>query len=362
MSEQKVAHFERFELESGQVLNAVEVAYRTWGQLNDRRDNAFVVFHSLTGDADITGWWGPLIGPGRAVDTNRYFVICANLLGSCYGTTGPSTHNPDLGRSWQADFPVPTVRDNVRLQQQLVRQLGVKRVDSVLGGSLGGMLALEWAAMDPDLGHVIAVSTSGRHSAWCIAWSESQRQAIYSDPNFNGGYYSAASPPSGGLAAARMMALLSYRTPDSFTARFGRETVKDEGAEAQFTVQSFLDYQGEKLVRRFDANSYVRLSQTANTHDLSRNRGKYEDVLAGIEQPALIVGINTDILFPLSEQRELADGLPNATLEVIHSSHGHDAFLIEGDRLNTIIWRWLHGKTPAQRTSSSASLNPCVSI
>jgi len=205
------------------------------------------------------------------------------------------------------------------------------------------------------------VSTSGRHSAWCIAWSESQRQAIYADPNFKGGFYSAASPPSGGLAAARMMALLSYRTPDSFSARFGRETVKGAGDEARFTVQSYLDYQGEKLVRRFDANSYVRLSQTANTHDLARGRGKYEDVLAGIEQPALIVGINSDVLFPISEQRELADGLPNATLEVIHSSHGHDAFLIEGETLNSIIRRWLHGKTPAHRPSPSVPLTSCVS-
>lgn len=360
-----------FLLDCDTELTDVKVSYQTWGTLNEEADNAFVVFHSLTGDANAKGWWPELIGPGCAVDTDRYFVICANLLGSCYGTTGPTSINPTTGEPWRADFPLVSVRDNVRLQRALVAHLGVKRVACVLGGSLGGMLALEWAVMDPTLGSVVAVATSGRHSAWCIAWSEAQRQAIYADPQWNDGYYAPDRPPAGGLAAARMMAMLSYRNPASFAQRFGREAPPVSSSTAEYSVQSYLHHQGSKLVDRFDANSYVRLSQTANSHDLSRDRGEYKDVLASIEQPVLVVGIDSDVLFPVEEQRELAEFIPNASLRVLSSTHGHDAFLLEGKALNQAVTSWLDarsGRNPNRNSGArSESKRPqktsaCISI
>ncbi len=354
-------------LESGRTLKGVEVAYDTWGRLNDAADNAIVVCHSLTGDSHVPTWWPGLIGSGAPIDTDRYFVVCANMLGSCYGTTGPSSTNPETGRPYRADFPVPTIRDGVRLHRRLMDRLGVRRVHAAIGGSLGGMQVLEWgfervgAKERPELGeleqsepegdhrapegkqddsfksepfvqHLIPVATSGRHSAWCIAWSESQRQAIYADPAWNGGNYSAAHEPRQGLGAARMMAMLSYRTQASFERRFGTNTA---------TVQSYLHHQGKKLVDRFDANSYVRLSHSANTHDVGRGRGNYNAVLARLTQPTLVIGVDSDVLFPLREQEELARIMPNAELAIIKSEHGHDGFLLETPQLGALLRDWL---------------------
>ena len=342
MSELKIHTLESFELEDGTILTDVDLAYRTWGTLNAARSNVVVACHSLTGDSNVENWWAPLFGPGRTLDTNKYFIVCVNLLGSCYGSTGPTTIDPDTGSTYSGAFPVTTVRDNVRIQRRLLDEIGIDGVEATIGSSLGGMIALEWALIDPKLRRVIAIATSGRHSAWCIGWSEAQRQAIYADPNWNDGFYSAASPPDGGLAAARMMAMLSYRNPTSFRDRFARDIVP---AEDSFSVETYLRYQGKKLIDRFDANSYVRLSQMSNSHDVSRGRGEYEKVLASIEQEVLVVGIDSDVLFPLNEQEELAEHIPNAVLEVVHSSHGHDAFLLEADTLNRKITRWLVGKT-----------------
>lgn len=349
-----------FTLESGFVLRQVEVAYRTWGTLNETGDNAVVVFHSMTGDSDATSWWGSLVGPDRAVCTLSNFVICANLLGSCYGTTGPTSLNPDTGETYRASFPICTVRDQVRLHLELVEYLGVQQVRQVVGGSLGGFMALEWAVLDPNVAEVIAVATSGRHSAWCIGWTEVQRQAIYADPNWNGGFYTSEVQPDAGLATARMMAMMSYRNTSSFGARFGRAAAAEKDntdslraaapsippeTRANFSVETYLRYQGQKLVSRFDANSYVRLTQTSNSHDLARDRGEYIDVLGSIKARVLVVGVDTDILFPLEEQKELAQAIPQATLEVITSPHGHDGFLLEGDTLNHIVKNWLSGST-----------------
>jgi homoserine O-acetyltransferase/O-succinyltransferase len=342
MSNRLIQSFDAVELESGQSLSGVEVAYQTWGALNNERNNAVVVFHSMSGDSDAASWWNAIVGPGRAICTNTYFVICANLLGSCYGTTGPTSINPATGKAYRGDFPVCTVRDQVQLQRRLLEELGVREVECVIGGSLGGFLALEWAVLDPTLKKVVAVTSSGRHSAWCIGWTEAQRQAIFTDPNWNEGNYEPDQPPAAGLANARMIAMLSYRNPASFSARFGRERVPSENnKELAFSVETYLRYQGGKLVDRFDANSYVRLTQTSNSHDLSRGRGSYLDVLRSIRQQVLIVGVDSDILFPLEEQQELADGIPNAEFAIIESPHGHDAFLLEGETLNAIVKKWL---------------------
>lgn len=354
MSDLRTHLIDSVELESGRVLQNVQVAYQTWGTLNAERNNAVVVFHSMTGDSNAASWWGSILGPGRAICTRTQFVICANLLGSCYGTSGPTSINPTTGVAYGSDFPVCTVRDQVQVQRRLLSSLGVRGVECVIGGSLGGFMALEWAVLDPTVKKVVAVTTSGRHSAWCIAWTETQRQAIYADPNWNGGHYTADAPPKAGLAGARMIAMLSYRNPASFTTRFGREKILvDASAEDQksaeiapeepFSVESYLRYQGQKLVDRFDANSYVRLTQTSNSHDLSRGRGPYLEVLRSIKAQVLVVGVDTDILFPLEEQLELAENIPGAELAVIESPHGHDAFLLEGDTLNGIIKKWFSG-------------------
>lgn len=385
MAESDCIELGDFQLESGVVLPETRLAYQTWGELNERRDNVVVVFHSLTGDADVTKWWSGLFGPGRAVDPDRHFVICANLLGSCYGSTGPNSINPQTGKAWQADFPDVTVRDNVRAQQQLCTHLGVKRIDMVIGGSLGGMLALQWAAWDPTIRRVVAVATSAAHSAWCIAWSESQRQAIYADPDWNNGFYAPDRPPAAGLAAARMMAMLSYRNSASFEQRFGREPAVAATTDAravtgsqrqQYSVQSYLHHQGTKLVGRFDANSYVCLTHMANSHDLGLgtrdsswgDRGSERAPATGkdtkksgeLEQPVLLVGIPSDILFPMADIEALATRLKRAHVATLPSPHGHDGFLLDADRLDTIIQNWTEGlDTPV--AARHHSLRSCIS-
>ncbi|ACY47824.1 homoserine O-acetyltransferase MetX [Rhodothermus marinus] len=340
-----------FELESGVVLRQVQVAYRTWGRLNPEGTNALVVCHALTGSADVDQWWGDLLGPGRAFDTDRFFVVCANVLGSPYGTTSPLTINPDTGRPYGPEFPLVTIRDTVNLHRRLLEHLGVRQVAVAVGGSMGGMQVLEWAFQGDFVRAIIPIAVGGRHSAWCIGWSEAQRQAIYADPRWRGGYYDPDDPPVHGLAIARMIAMISYRSYQSFEARFGRRRML-RGEQELFAVESYLHYQGEKLVRRFDANCYVRLTQKMDAHDVSRGRGPYPEVLAEVRQPALVVGIDSDVLYPLAEQEELATHLPNASLYVLHSPHGHDAFLIETQTLNEVLREWISANVPVQAAPS----------
>ena len=331
----QLAHLERFELESGRVLHQVPVAYRTWGELNARGDNAIVICHALTGNTDADEWWGELLGPGQAIDTHRYFVVCANVIASPYGTVSPLTINPQTGKAYGAAFPVTTVRDCVALHRRLLEQLGVTRVAFAIGGSLGGMQVLEWAFHTDFVQGLVPIAVGGRHSAWCIAWSEAQRHAIRSDPRWRGGQYVPDAPPAEGLAVARMMAMISYRSFEEFSERFGRER-SDDG----FHAETYLRHQGQKLVERFDANCYLRLTEIMDTHDVSRGRGDYVEVLRGIELPTLVVGVTTDILYPLSEQRELEACLPNAELAVIDANQGHDAFLIAQDQLGEQVAGW----------------------
>lgn len=329
-----------FRLEGGQVLRDVPVAYQTWGRLNAAGDNAIVVCHALTGDTHVDVWWGPLLGPGRLLDTDRFFVVCAGVPGSPYGSVSPLTPDPATGMPYGADFPVVTVRDAVALHRRLLERLGVRRVALVVGGSMGGMQVLEWGFEGDYVGALVPIGVGGRHSAWCIGWSEAQRQAIYADPDWRDGRYDAARPPAAGLAAARMAAMISYRSRASFEQRFGREV--EPGQAGVFAVESYLRYQGEKLVRRFDANCYVRLTQLMDTHDVARGRGDYPAVLGRITQPALVVGIDSDVLYPLEEQEELARHLASAELAVLSSPHGHDAFLIEFDSLEAILRPWIN--------------------
>ncbi len=326
-----------FQLENGQTIQDAPVAYKTWGALNEARDNVILVCHALTGDVNADRWWGALIGPGAPFDTNRYFVICLNVIGSPYGTLSPLTINPETGRAYGADFPDVTIRDTVALHKAALDLLGIRGIALAAGGSMGAMQVLEWAFFGSYVRAIAAFAVGARHSAWCIGWSEAQRQAIYADPGWMGGRYEGTPGPVGGLAAARMMAMVSYRSRASFASRFGRDRMG--GAEVPFAVESYLRYQGEKLVNRFDANCYVNLTRQMDTHDVSR--GRHPDALRSCLQPALVVGIDSDVLYPLIEQRELADALPNGELHVLRSVHGHDAFLIELEDIEAILRPWL---------------------
>jgi len=328
-------------LESGVVLPALAVAFRTWGQLNAAADNAVVVCHALTGTADADAWWGPLFGAGRALDPERDFIVCANVLGGCYGTTGPTSEAPD-GRAYGPRFPRITVRDQVLAQRHLLDALGVRGIRLVIGGSMGGLQALEWALLDPRVQAVASIAASGRHSSWCIAWGEAQRQSIAADPKFAGGHYDAADPPRAGLAAARAIAMLTYRTAASLAARYGRAPGAEAfGARAKRphepAVAGWLSHHGELLNERFDANTYLRLVQAMDSHDLGRGRGGFEAACARLVLPTLVVSIPDDALYVPADQQELAAALPDARLARLKSAHGHDGFLLDAAALEPIV-------------------------
>lgn len=328
------------DLESGGRLHSVRVAYRSWGQLNAAGDNAVVVCHALTGSADVDDWWASLLGAGRSLDPQQDFILCCNILGSCYGSTGPTDLNPATGRPYGPDFPVITVRDMIRAQAALLQSLGVRSIKLVIGGSLGGMQTLEWAALYPQwVQRLVVIAAPGRHSAWSIGFSEAQRQAIYADPLWHNGYYSPHKPPRQGVAIARMIAMTTYRSWQSFGQRFGRQQQHNgRKGEAQFAIASYLKHQGEKLVKRFDANTYITLTQAMDRHDLGCDRsGGYEQTLANIFHPTLVVSIDSDVLYPPAEQAELSRLMPNAQLVTLQSPHGHDAFLIDMAQLNQLV-------------------------
>lgn len=321
-------------LESGEQLQDVQIAYRSWGDLEKANGRATLICHALTASADADNWWPGMIGPGGAFDPASEFIICSNLLGSCYGSTGPVSYTPGGTQRYRADFPRLTIRDMVNAQKMLLDALGIKTLSLVTGPSLGGMQALEWAAMYPDRVEAIApVGVGGRHSAWCIAGSEAQRAAIFADANWQGGYYADDTAPAQGLGAARMMAICSYRSWQSFQERFGRE----ERSDGQFQMQSYLAYQAQQFNERFDANCYVRLTQAMNSHDLGRDRGAYFDVLESIQQPALVVSVSSDGLYPAREQDVLARHLPNSSYSVLDTDDGHDGFLIKTGPLAEMI-------------------------
>ncbi|HEY7725160.1 MAG TPA: homoserine O-acetyltransferase, partial [Anaeromyxobacteraceae bacterium] len=342
-------------LERGGEL-AVRVAYREWGALDARGENAVVVCHALTGSADADRWWSGLFGAGRALDPERDYVLCSNILGSCYGTTGPTSADPATGEPWLGAFPEVTVRDMVRAQIALAGALGVRRVRLVVGGSLGGMQALEWALLAPELVEAIApIACSARHSAWAIGLSEAQRQAIFADPRWRGGRYDPADPPAAGLAAARMMAMCSYRSMPSFEQRFGRRA---QSADL-FAVESYLRYQGRQLVDRFDAATYVALTRAMDTHDVARGRGELEEVLRAVRQPAMLVSIDSDTLYLPAEQEEMARLLPGGRLVRLASLDGHDAFLIDVDWLNDRVCE-LRGRSTSGTARPRAEARPAA--
>lgn len=327
-----------FTTESGRTLPQPVVSYQTWGDLNETGDNAVLLCHALTGNTNANEWFSGLFGKGKTLDPAKQFIICPNVLGSCYGTTGPGSINPETGKAYQFDFPKVTVRDAVQLHQRVLDHLGVRQLELVIGGSLGGMQALEFSIMDDRAQKAIFIGMGKAHRPWQIGISETQRQAIYNDPNWNGGYYDNSQPPVRGLAIARMIAMNSYRSPQDFDAKFGR---KYQDGSDLFQVESYLNYQGKKLSTRFDAVSYVRLTQMMDSHNIARNRTSCLAALADVDIPVLVAGINSDWLYPASEQKELAGLLPNGTYAEITSPHGHDAFLIEFGQMNKLFTSFL---------------------
>lgn len=437
---QTIVEIPEFELECGDILFKVPVAYKSWGKLNEKGDNCMVICHALTGSADVSDWWGPLLGREKAFDPTKFFIICLNSLGSPYGTASPLTNDQEFGgQRYGPEFPLSTIRDDVRIHKMILDDLGVKQIAICIGGSMGGMLALEWTFVDDGkyVRNLVALATSAKHSAWCISWGEAQRQCIYSDPKYDDGYYSLDDPPSAGLGAARMSALLTYRSRNSFETRFGRAApsekqklksnnhtndeaskeessavidesehnhdkeihwkVHNDGANRKksfesyhtsrssslsseeahsnisshtpstsidasmasmsisqkprsrsrrlpqhyFSAQSYLRYQAQKFVTRFDANCYIAITRKLDTHDVGRDRPEYDNdtakALQSRQQPTLVIGISSDALFTLSEQIFIAKNIPNSTLKKIDSPEGHDAFLLEFSQINEMI-------------------------
>ncbi|HEX8505848.1 MAG TPA: homoserine O-acetyltransferase [Hymenobacter sp.] len=311
-------------LESGETLAGARVAYRTWGQLNEDRSNAVWVCHALTANADVLSWWPGLVGPGCYFDPADWFIVCANVLGSCYGSTSPLDEDPATGQPRYQHFPLLTIRDLVAAHDALREELGLTGIHTLIGGSLGGQQALEWAVLRPDLfDNLVVIATNARHSAWGIAFNEAQRLAIEADPTYAAGQRGGGDD---GLRAARAIALLSYR---SYSAYAETQTDPDDVLLREHRASTYQRYQGEKLVARFDAYSYVALSRSMDSHNLGRGRGGVAQALGRIGARTLVLGITSDVLFPLSEQRELAAHIPGAMYAELDSRYGHDGFLLE---------------------------------
>lgn len=344
-------------LEGGGVLDEVQLAYETWGELDDDGANAILICHALTGDSHVTGgtggtytdegWWSRIVGPGLAIDTDRYFVVCANVLGGCQGSTGPASINPETGVEYGSSFPQVSTRDIVRSQACLADQLGVDRWFSIIGGSMGGMAVLEWATMYPDRVRSIApIATAMAASAQQIAWSAVGRLAIANDPHFNGGdYYDQDQGPATGLAIAREIGFIHYRSDEEWRKRFGREPLDRLDrfdSWGRFNIESYLDHHGKKFPHRFDANSYIVLNRAMDLHDIGRGRGGPKTALASFDGPALIVSVTSDFLYPEYQQSAMASVLRSAGSQfvshhTIESDFGHDGFLVEHDKLATML-------------------------
>jgi homoserine O-acetyltransferase len=336
--ETKFFHYKYpFELESGKRLPELTIAYTTQGKLNAAQDNIVWICHALTANADPADWWKGLIGHDYLIDPSRYFIVCANVLGSCYGTTGPASVNPRTGQPYYDSFPEITIRDMVGAHELLRKFLGIEKIHLCIGGSLGGQQALEWAIMRPALFENLALlATNARHSAWGIAFNESQRMAIKADPSWN-----EARPDAGqaGLAAARSVALLSYRNYDTYV---NTQTDIELDLADHFRASSYQQYQGQKLVKRFNVISYLRLSKAMDSHNAGRNRPSVQRALSSIQAKTLVIGISSDLLFPPIEQVFLYRHIPFAEYEEINSAYGHDGFLVETTKISAILQRFLN--------------------
>lgn len=355
----------------GGELSPVTVAYETYGELNPQKDNAIFVCHALTGDAHVAGWntpnnrkpgwWDEFVGPGKGLDTNRYFVICANCLGGCQGTTGPLSTNPATGSPYCLDFPFMTVGDMVKVHAALVRSLGIERLLSVVGGSLGGMQVLDWAARFPEMLHsAICMASAAKLTAQGIAFNAVGRRAIITDPNFHGGrFYDKPNGPNVGLALARMLAHITYLSDESIESKFSRRLQDgdklsyDMMRQIEFQVESYLHYQGKRFIERFDANSYLYLTRAMDYFDLADTHGSIAKALSRTNARFLVTSYTSDWLFPTSQSKELVRAMIEARRHVtfleLDSSYGHDAFLIEFEWLEKLVRPFLEQTQQAVR-------------
>ncbi len=335
--QQTYTHREPFHLENGEVLPRLTIAYHTFGTLNAAKDNIIWVCHALTANSDVADWWPGTVAEGGFLDPGKYFIICANVLGSHYGTTGPLSISPDTGEAYYESFPRFTIRDIVAAHRILAAHLGITRVKMIIGSSLGGFQCMEWCATDPDFAERAALIATATHSTpWAAAFNESQRMAIECDPTFR-----EHTPEGGaaGMAAARSIALLSYRGGTAYDL-----TQQDSPADSDIfirRVHSYQRHQGEKICKRFNAWSYYRLSQAVDSHDLSRGRGSLKEVLSNFKPRTLVVAITSDILFPPSDHKAFVEYIPDVEYHLIYSQFGHDGFLIEHEQLNNIINKFL---------------------
>ena len=343
-------------LEGGSKLGPITLAYETYGELDADRSNAVLILHALSGDAHVAGrhhpedrkpgWWDALVGPGKAFDTNKYFIICSNVLGGCMGSTGPSSVNPATGKPYGLDFPVVTIGDMVRAQYELVRHLGIEKLLCAAGGSMGGMQALDWAIRYPDaVESAIVISATTRHDAQHIAFHAVGREAIRTDPRFNGGDYTPESGPKSGLAIARMLAHITYLSDKSMRTKFGRR-LQNAGPlhfdlDKEFSVESYLEYQGEQFVARFDANTYLFVSKALDYFDIARSYGSLDAAMKRVKAKVMVLAFSSDWLYPAEQSEEMVYSLTRAEKDVTYlnvtSEYGHDAFLLETDVMARLL-------------------------
>lgn len=325
-----------FKLESGFVMPGYRLAYTTHGSLNANADNVVWIFHALTANSDPIDWWPGLVGEGRLFDPAHHFIVCVNMPGSCYGSTGPLDPDPRTGEPWYHDFPLFTTRDMIRAYQPLREALGIRKIWLGIGGSMGGQQLLEWAVEEPELfQHIVPIATNARHSPWAIAFNASQRLCIHGDPTWRN-----RDPRAGieGMKTARGVALLSYRSYETYRRT---QSEPDDDKTEQFNSESYQRYQGEKLARRFNAFSYYTLSRSMDSHNLGRGRGGTQAALARIRAKTLAIGIRTDLLFPPEEQALLAAGIRESEFHCIDSPYGHDGFLLEYGQIQTLVTDFL---------------------
>lgn len=331
-----------FATETGASLPALEIAYNTWGKLNSEADNAIWICHALTANSDVEEWWPGMVGKGLLFDPEKYFIVCANVLGSCYGTTGPASINPETGKPWLRDFPLITVRDLVNVHEILRKHLNIRHIHTIIGASIGGFQSLEYSIMYPDIiSRLVFIASSSKQSPWAISFSESQRMAMEADLSF------VSNEPDGGkkgLKAARSIALLSYRNAAAYNST--QAEVDNEKIDS-FKASSYQVYQGDKLVKRFSPYSYYNLTRLSDTHNAARGRGGMVNALCKIKAKSLCIGITSDILFPVSEQKFVAENIPGGEYVEIDSFYGHDGFLIEAKLITDVIrkfWENHHTK------------------
>jgi homoserine O-acetyltransferase len=325
-------HNQPFKTELGETIPSLEICYHTWGELNSDGDNVIWVCHALTANSDVESWWPGMVGKGLLFDTEKYFIVCANILGSCYGTTGPASGNPETGKAWLRDFPLITFRDLVNTHEILRKKLGINHIHTIIGASIGGYQAIEYSIMFPDLiQRLVLIASNARQSPWAIAFNESQRMAMEADQSFLN------NEPGGGkrgLKAARSIALLSYRSGFAYNHT---QAENDDEKVTSFKASSYQAYQGDKLVKRFDPWSYYALTKLADTHNTGRGRGGTVNALRKVKAKTLCMGIRSDILYPVAEQKFVAEHITSAEYTEIDSFYGHDGFLIETEQVTNEV-------------------------